>query len=189
MKPLHLVCLPIAVLLLACNVTKRKPEVFAARDRPIELKPASPLSIDPCALCVGFSATKAYSSGSIRWLTCRNRQAKVYLDIRLTKPGNPELKLRLLRACHISTPEGQPISIDISYLKCSAEGNADLLSIVTHKFEATDEGNVVKSIGFSFLWGNEGKIFEATMSSSALSGIYIKEGWQMHYANGKACKM
>ncbi|MBC7778019.1 MAG: hypothetical protein H7246_21485 [Phycisphaerae bacterium] len=188
MKPCYLIGLPIAALLLSCNVIKRDSKVYPTTDRPIQFEEAKPQSVDPCAICVGFSATKPYTSGSIRWSTCRNSQAKVYLDIRLTKSNYPELKWRLMRDCVIPAPAGEPISTGIHYLKCSPVGTEDLLSIITQKFEETEEGRIVKSIGFAFLLGNEGKVFEATMSASALSDIYVKDGWQMHYGDGKGCK-
>jgi len=66
-------------------------------------------------------------------------------------------------------------------------GTDDLISIITQNFEGTGNNRFVKSVGFAFLLGNEGKIFEATMSASALRDIYVKDGWQMHYGNGKGC--
>ncbi|MDO8366107.1 MAG: hypothetical protein Q7T20_04855 [Saprospiraceae bacterium] len=184
----YLIVLPIAVFLLACNVIKRDSKVYPIPDRPIQFEEAKPPSADPCAICVGFSATKPYNSGSIRWFTCRNSQAKVYLDIRLTKPNFPELRWRLMRDCVISAPAGEITPIGIHYLKCFTEGVEDLISVTTQKFEETEDGRFVKSINFAFLWGNEGKVFEATMSASALSDIYVKDGWQMHYGNGKGCQ-
>ncbi len=187
MKPRYLIGLPIAALLLSCNVVKRDSKVYPTADRPIQMEEAKPVTVDPCAICVGFSATKPYSSGSIRWSTCRNSQAKVYLDIRLTKPNHPELKWRLMRDCVISAPADEPISTGIYYLKCTT-GTADLVSIITQNYEGTGQDRYVKSIGFAFMLGNEGKVFEATMSASALSNIYVKDGWQMHYGDGKGCE-
>lgn len=187
MKSRYLIGLAIAALLPNCNVIKRDDKTYPTTNRPIQFEEAKPQTVDPCAICVGFSVTKPYSSGIIRWLTCRNSQAKVYLDIRLTKPNYPELKWRLMRDCVISAPAGEPITDSIHYLKCSPVGTEDLISIITQNFEGTGENRFVKSVGFAFLLGNEGKIFEATMSASSLRDIYVKDGWQMHYGNGKGC--
>ncbi|MCW5924424.1 MAG: hypothetical protein KIS77_19050 [Saprospiraceae bacterium] len=185
MKPLHLVFLLAPTLLSSCKVTQEKPAAAVTADRPIRLEEAQPPSIDPCALCVGFSATKPYTSGSIRWVNCRMGQDKVYLDLRLSKRNKPDLKVRLMRDCDNPAQPGNIVTVSNHYLKCSAD---DISGFTVVHYEQTPEGHIVTSILFNFSWSNELNVFQAKLTSNALVDIQVKDGWQMHYDNAKGCK-
>lgn len=188
MNPFTLPGLSIAIFLLSCNVYQRKPEVSSLGDRPILLEEAKLPSIDPCAVCVGYSATKRYESGNIRWFTCLRGEKKVYLDIKLTKPNHPELKLRLMRDCIVKLEEGSNATLSAAYMKCYSGEITEWNAFTIYTFEETDDGKALKTVGLSLMWQGEDKIFGANLNVNALTNIFVKEGWQLYYGTGKGCK-
>ncbi|MBK8565769.1 MAG: hypothetical protein IPN76_21110 [Saprospiraceae bacterium] len=126
-------------------------------------------SADPCAICVGFSATTRYERGNIPWNICSNPTNKGYLDLQLRKAART-IRLRLLRDCNDPTV--------VKVLRCVDESTGEFI-INTNTINENSQVTIMDS-------GDPTAILSITIPASNQIGIQLKSGWTLDYSR-QAC--
>lgn len=137
-------------------------------------------SASPCATCVGFSATQKYKAGNLLWSLCSSSTARGYLDLKLTKSGQPDFTVRLLRDC------ANPASIKV--LRCAGNDAYRLIIVKLSDGEGgyTDDQEVESTTLKVALASGGGSILTVRVATGSQVEINLKPAWAL-WSGRKAC--